>query len=741
MFRFFSTQMSLIALLVSVAYSQNFDNVYKSNSSAEVLGSKFADVIIDLTITNQQVLDQINNILPYLNLTDEGTHRLVLPHEDFVYLRNSIDFLEYDVIEPVTNLPFKTFIKTNDEITMDLAQETLGWEVACTVQGNIDAWHDGDWTEGVSSTSKISYSTWGCLGCDIWNTWGSAYWSCNSINPSSSQVKLTYRLMSIESGAGQYVEIYFRNFSDWSWVGPWTFTDKSDHYVVWALTESQTDAYLSSDGRFDFIAGSNDGYVFDVIEFEYSCPTPAIPSLYSPSNGATCVAYSPTSFDWSSVSGATGYEIYISPGGTYTTTSSSYSKTLSPNTTYTWKVRAVNDCGSGSWSSSRTFTTKGSPGTPSLSSPSNGATCVAYGPTNFDWGSVSGATQYEIYISPGGTYTTTPSNYSRTLNPGTTYTWKVRAKNSCGVWGSWSSTRTFTTVSTPGSPSLTSPTNGSTGVDPSPVNFDWSSVSGATQYEINISPGGTYTASSSNYSRTIDTCTTYSWRVKAKNSCDVWGDWSVTWNFTTDCPQQLPTVITSAATNVSTSSATLNGTVNPNGSSTTYYFEYGTTTSYGTQIPTPPGSAGSGTSNVSVSTSVPGLTPSTTYHYRLVASNSGGTSNNGNDQTFITTGTVAIDDKHYMPLSYALKPAYPNPFNPGTSIGFALPKATRITLIVYDIWGREVYRLVDSFFGPGNYKVEWQGIHENGQECSTGIYVARMVTPGFTSSTKMVLMK
>ena len=96
----------------------------------------------------------------------------------------------------------------------------------------------------------------------------------------------------------------------------------------------------------------------------------------------------------------------------------------------------------------------------------------------------------------------------------------------------------------------------------------------------------------------------------------------------------LPTVTTNSATSVSSDSATLNGTVNPNGVSTTYYFEYGTTTSYGTS--TTSTSAGSGTSAVSVNAAISDLTSDTTYHYRLVATNSSGTSN-GDDKTFSTT--------------------------------------------------------------------------------------------------------
>jgi hypothetical protein len=80
-------------------------------------------------------------------------------------------------------------------------------------------------------------------------------------------------------------------------------------------------------------------------------------------------------------------------------------------------------------------------------------------------------------------------------------------------------------------------------------------------------------------------------------------------------------------------SATLNGTVNPENLSTTYSFEYGTTTAYGHSTATV--SAGSGNTPQSVSAAVFGLRPSTVYHYRLVATNSVGTSM-GVDRTFKT---------------------------------------------------------------------------------------------------------
>ncbi len=101
-----------------------------------------------------------------------------------------------------------------------------------------------------------------------------------------------------------------------------------------------------------------------------------------------------------------------------------------------------------------------------------------------------------------------------------------------------------------------------------------------------------------------------------------------------------PDVTTGEATSIGYTSVLLNGTINPNGSATTYYFEYGTTTAYGKS--TPSTSAGSGTSTLAVNTSVTGLISKSLYHYRLRATNSGGTVF-GADRTF-TTQELALPD-------------------------------------------------------------------------------------------------
>jgi hypothetical protein len=96
-----------------------------------------------------------------------------------------------------------------------------------------------------------------------------------------------------------------------------------------------------------------------------------------------------------------------------------------------------------------------------------------------------------------------------------------------------------------------------------------------------------------------------------------------------------PTAITGSATSLTETGVTLNGTVNPEGKETTYHFEYGKTTSYGTSVPVPSANVGSGLSNLEESKAITGLERETTYHFRLVATNTFGTTY-GEDHTFTT---------------------------------------------------------------------------------------------------------
>ena len=96
-----------------------------------------------------------------------------------------------------------------------------------------------------------------------------------------------------------------------------------------------------------------------------------------------------------------------------------------------------------------------------------------------------------------------------------------------------------------------------------------------------------------------------------------------------------PQATTTAATDIGAFKATLQGEVNPNSVDTTYRFDYGPTTSYGSSRPMPPGSVGHGTGLIGVSVNLSDLQPDTTYHYRLAATSAAGTTY-GADREFRT---------------------------------------------------------------------------------------------------------
>jgi hypothetical protein len=100
-----------------------------------------------------------------------------------------------------------------------------------------------------------------------------------------------------------------------------------------------------------------------------------------------------------------------------------------------------------------------------------------------------------------------------------------------------------------------------------------------------------------------------------------------------------PSASTGAASNLGATTATLAGSLDPQGSDTSYRFQYGTTTNYGAGAPVPEVDAGAGTGVQAVSTDLSGLQPATTYHYRLIAINGSGVSY-GADRTFTTAAAL-----------------------------------------------------------------------------------------------------
>ena len=95
---------------------------------------------------------------------------------------------------------------------------------------------------------------------------------------------------------------------------------------------------------------------------------------------------------------------------------------------------------------------------------------------------------------------------------------------------------------------------------------------------------------------------------------------------------------------------------------------------------------------------------------------------------------------------FSLDQNYPNPFNPSTTIRFSIGKTAKVSVVLFDLTGREVATLINDVKLAGSYSVEWNGRTNNGDSAASGTYLYRMLSTADGGSTnvetkKMTLLK
>ncbi len=106
-----------------------------------------------------------------------------------------------------------------------------------------------------------------------------------------------------------------------------------------------------------------------------------------------------------------------------------------------------------------------------------------------------------------------------------------------------------------------------------------------------------------------------------------------------------------------------------------------------------------------------------------------------------STTDVGEEDAALLPDNFTLRQNYPNPFNPTTQISFTLPRAERVSLMVYNIAGQRVRLLIDGQLSSGVHTIEWDGRDDQGFTVSSGIYLYRLSGAKLSASRKMTLLK
>ena len=370
-------------------------------------------------------------------------------------------------------------------------------------------------------------------------------------------------------------------------------------------------------------------------------------------NGAPTTAYFQWGTDTSYGSNTTPFNFGLTPASDYQVDLTN----LSASTTYHCRFVGSNSAGT-SYGADVTFTTGGAQAPPQvltlaasavtennavlngLVNPNGDASTSAF----FEWGTT---TSYGNLTTETGIGPTLESDFQAAitnLSPSTTYHYRIDAANTGGA--SYGADATFTTAWVPVPPTLIAPgatTAGLVTLSTLTPTFSWNASSQAagsdlviTKYPYGsgsiVAEFGVVTLSSyalpSGY---LLPGTAYSWHMFSFNNLGDHSADSPSYYFVTP---SAPTVTTMAATSIFDNGATLNGSVNPNGASTTVYFQFGTTTSYGNT--TTPAGVGFGTGAVNASASTGGINSGTTYHFRAVGYNSLGT-NYGPDMSFMTT--------------------------------------------------------------------------------------------------------
>lgn len=365
---------------------------------------------------------------------------------------------------------------------------------------------------------------------------------------------------------------------------------------------------------------------------------------------------------WNPVGMAMTYGVQVSTDSTFSssivfsqsglTTSSQQISGLLNNTAYYWRVNAANAGGTSAWSGNSRFTTIVSmPAAPQLGIPSNN---VAGQPVSLtlSWYAVTSSNSYSLQVSTDSTFATSiiygQSNLTGTsqvvggLTNNTTYYWRVNATNMAGT-GPWSTVNRFTTILA--TPTLATPASGTTNMPDSFIVY-WNGVPAATSYGVQVGTDSTFNASLA-FSQTgitapsqkltgLNSNTVYYWRVNATNAGGT-SAWSAKYVFTTIIAAPLPPAPLSP----------LSGAVNQPVSVSISWGAVANANSYALQISTDSTFATavvySQTGILAVSQTINGLGSSTTYYWRVSATNlagSSGWSTVGKFSTIISAPTL-----------------------------------------------------------------------------------------------------
>ena len=99
-------------------------------------------------------------------------------------------------------------------------------------------------------------------------------------------------------------------------------------------------------------------------------------------------------------------------------------------------------------------------------------------------------------------------------------------------------------------------------------------------------------------------------------------------------------------------------------------------------------------------------------------------------------GMELSNDEENIPTTHTLKTPYPNPFNPVININFSVSNYDNVSISIYDIYGRLITTLVNSYFNPGHHSMSW-----NANSYASGVYIIKLIAGEFIDTQKIMIIK
>lgn len=483
---------------------------------------------------------------------------------------------------------------------------------------------------------------------------------------------------------------------------------------------------------------------------------PNMPTLVYPANGAVAAAAADT-LKWNAATNGLTYNVQVSLDPTFanklllavntTVSGTSLPYNLGAATKYYWRVAAVNAGFTSDFTAASDFTTAGVAATtvPTVVAPPNNGTNQPAALT-LKVARTADASRYQWQVSTLPTFptlyadvTTADTAYLGQFTGGQKFYLRVRGLNDLGG-STYSAVDTFTIMTPPARATLLAPANNLQNVVSDSVKFVWGKVGTAATYNLQlatVSSTTTYTGiTDTTYMvRNLAKLTNYSWKIEAINAGGTSYYTGANTFTTVVAAPAVPTALlpASAATSVDRRTRFVwNATLN----ATKYRLQVATDNAFATVVK----------DTVVFDTTAVLQTPlaaNSDYYWWINAQNIGGVSAFSTARLFSTGTVVGVDALvNEIPQVFDLQQNYPNPFNPSTKIRFDVPKASNVTITIYDVLGREVTTLVNGVQAPGRYDAVW-----NASGVATGMYIYRMDAHAvdgvgsFTMVKKLLLVK